>query len=129
MGGLNTPNKWIYDTRMTPKFCIDSCRGDSSLMCGGNWRNAVYNTGITALWTGQCVVDNMSYDHRIQDGRMTPKFCIDSCRGRGFGYAGVQGGHHCFCSYSPPPYSAKVSAHQCTHPCSGDYTLMCGGSS
>jgi hypothetical protein len=56
---------------------------------------------------------------------MTVAKCATTCRGRGFPIFGVQAGYACFCGTD---YGSYGTATNCTTPCPGDPTKICGGS-
>ena len=57
--------------------------------------------------------------------RMTKKLCMDTCRGKGFKYAGLQYSQQCFCGNS---YGKLGKSDNCKMPCSGNKGEICGGS-
>jgi hypothetical protein len=54
----------------------------------------------------------------------TPTQCIQYCDGKGYPYAAVEFGNQCFCGSSYGSYGPSAN---CTSPCSGDGTQVCGG--
>jgi len=54
----------------------------------------------------------------------TPQKCVETCREKGFKYAGVQFGESCLCGNS---YGSQGSASNCDMPCTGDKSQKCGG--
>ncbi|XP_033125717.1 CUB and sushi domain-containing protein 3-like, partial [Anneissia japonica] len=63
--------------------------------------------------------------------RMTVSFCTDLCHRRGFLYSGLEAGKQCFCgnNFDPlnPPNGKPPNNDNCTEPCSGDSSQICGG--
>lgn len=64
----------------------------------------------------------------FQYGSMTNEFCIATCGGGGFRYAGTQYGSYCFCGNKYGTYGATATLNQCNSPCSGNPHEICGGS-
>ncbi|XP_033098555.1 CUB and sushi domain-containing protein 3-like [Anneissia japonica] len=62
---------------------------------------------------------------------MTVSFCTDLCHRRGFLYSGLEAGNQCFCgnNFDPlnPPNGKPPNNDNCTEPCSGDSSQICGG--
>ena len=58
---------------------------------------------------------------------LTPAKCIQSCKSKGYLFAGVQHAFQCFCGNVAPPQSTIVSRDECNTPCRGDSSLKCGG--
>ena len=54
----------------------------------------------------------------------TPQRCIETCRAKGFAYAGVQYGQSCLCGNS---YGKFGEASNCNMKCTGDSSQICGG--
>lgn len=54
----------------------------------------------------------------------TPQRCIETCRQKGFKYAGVQYGESCLCGNS---YGKYGQANNCNYKCTGDPGQICGG--
>ena len=52
--------------------------------------------------------------------------CIQTCRDRGYSYAGVQNGNECHCGKGPPPESNVLVHTECNFQCPGDRTQYCG---
>jgi hypothetical protein len=88
-------------------------------------------TSMPAGWRSLgCFVDlstkrvlNGSYSESSTS--MTVQSCMATCRSQSFAYAGVQHGRQCFCGKSMT--SAKLAPSECTLPCTGDRSLICGG--
>ena len=88
-----------------------------------------YNLNSPVItWEGECVenYEGNSLSHiKGFSTTNTPAECIESCKDHG--YAGVQGGDHCFCSNSPPPFSNMKTSSECNMTCTGDRSHTCGG--
>jgi hypothetical protein len=61
----------------------------------------------------------------FNDARMTVGTCRATCASKGFAYAAVQFGSHCFCGNS---YGKYGPSNACTMPCAGAASETCGGS-
>jgi len=75
-----------------------------------------------------CFKDDRSRDmsgHTFAGNDMTVERCTATCAAKGFAYAGVQYGKHCFCDND---YGSKGRADNCNMPCSGNKHEICGGS-
>ena len=74
-----------------------------------------------------CYKDTSAYD---LDGFLersrnnTPQRCTETCRAKGFAYAGVQYGESCLCGNS---YGKYGPADNCDYKCTGDPGQICGG--
>ena len=59
---------------------------------------------------------------------MSHAICAALCHERGFGIAGVEYGHQCFCGDELRPGAARVGVEECVAmPCTADATQGCGG--
>ena len=67
-------------------------------------------------------IDGLRTDDRTG---MTVNKCASTCRAGGFPYFGVQAGKACFCGID---YNSYGTASNCTTPCPGDSSQICGGS-
>ncbi len=56
--------------------------------------------------------------------QMTKKLCMETCRKKGFGYAGLQYSQYCFCGNS---YGRLGKADNCNMACAGNSKETCGG--
>lgn len=56
--------------------------------------------------------------------QMTVALCNKTCNEKGFAFSGPRNGIHCFCGNS---YGRYGTATNCTTPCAGDSTKICGG--
>jgi len=57
--------------------------------------------------------------------KMTTKLCVDTCRKKGYKFAGTQYASQCFCGNS---YGKSGKANNCNMNCSGKQSEKCGGS-
>ncbi|KAM5351355.1 hypothetical protein ACJ41O_004078 [Fusarium nematophilum] len=57
---------------------------------------------------------------------MTVEKCVAECKGNGFRYAGLKYWGVCYCGSTVN--GAQLAEDQCTYPCSGNGTQICGGS-
>lgn len=74
-----------------------------------------------------CYKDQQPYDLDGFLGRSqtnTPQECMETCRAKGFAYAGVQYGESCLCGNS---YGKYGTANNCDYKCTGDGSQICGG--
>jgi hypothetical protein len=62
--------------------------------------------------------------HLVRSQTNTPQRCIETCRAKGFAYAGVQYGQSCLCGNS---YGKFGKANNCNMTCTGDSRQNCGG--
>jgi hypothetical protein len=59
-----------------------------------------------------------------RSGSNTPQHCVETCRTKGFAYAGVQYGESCLCGNA---YGRFGAADNCNMACTGDSSQTCGG--
>jgi hypothetical protein len=87
--------------------------------------------GYVGCFAEQGDVDPGGLTNRDLDGfmftndRMTTEICVTVCGEQGFDYAGTQYSSYCFCGNS---YGASGEATNCTSPCAGNPSQICGGS-
>ena len=62
--------------------------------------------------------------HHETRADLTPRRCVEICKSKGFSYAGVQYGEHCFCGNA---YGKHGTANNCDVACAGDGSKTCGG--
>ena len=60
----------------------------------------------------------------VQSSSNTPEQCVQTCRQKGFAYAGVQNGQSCLCGNS---YGGSGPATNCSIKCTGNSGETCGG--
>ena len=102
--------------------CNTPCAGNSKEICGGSWANSVYDTSFIGCYRDSKTRDLAGF--RFSSPRMTKKLCMDSCRKKGFQYAGLQYSNQCFCGNS---YGKLGKSNNCNMPCSGNSQEICGG--
>eukprot|EP00918_Siedleckia_nematoides_P042128 GHVU01091849.1.p1 GENE.GHVU01091849.1~~GHVU01091849.1.p1 ORF type:complete len:1811 (+),score=260.22 GHVU01091849.1:3097-8529(+) len=100
---------------------------DNKTPMGGENVTAVYYTH--ASYEG-CFADESGHHVSHQptrgnpDVQMTIPKCVNYCKLRGYGYAALQGGHHCQCGHTTP---LSIVSDKCTTPCGGSTRQTCGG--
>ncbi|KAK3377203.1 WSC domain-containing protein [Lasiosphaeria ovina] len=125
-------------TKVADSQCSTLCTG-SMATCGGSGFVELYSTGATGslppptppptgyAMTG-CYADNSNARVLPVDksgslsGPNTPAACVAACAG--YAYAGVEWTTQCFCGNTLPPQ--KMPDTDCSMPCAGDMTVMCG---
>ena len=124
--------------------CNMQCAGDKTQTCGGSNRLNVYvsanapsSTTTTSValpsgWTAKGCYTEATNSRAltslfISDPKMTPLLCMTTCQQKGYMYAGVEYASQCFCGNSIVAGSVSASSSDCSMPCSGDSTQMCGG--
>lgn len=60
----------------------------------------------------------------LQSSRMTQQLCLSECSARGYTYGAPRYGQYCFCGNTYGRYGAATN---CSTPCFGDATKICGG--
>jgi hypothetical protein len=128
--------------------CNMACAGNPAEICGAGNRLSVYNIGkLTTYqapapqtsgignWTYMgCYTDNVN-DNRalfwqiILTNNNTAPNCLGLCQQYGYMSAGMEYGDECYCgdnSYLIASGSTKRPDTECTVPCSGDATAICG---
>lgn len=126
--------------------CSMACAGDSSSKCGSSYRVSIYqisgssNPTTGTSWTQLgCYSDDsstrtLSYQiTTLAANTVTPTTCNAACLAKGYVFAGVEYGSECYCGStmvtSTSPSSGQVATTgDCSKPCSGDSSIMCGGS-
>uniref|UniRef100_A0A1B6JWP9 Uncharacterized protein n=1 Tax=Homalodisca liturata TaxID=320908 RepID=A0A1B6JWP9_9HEMI len=115
--------------------CAKPCSGDATKKCGGDYRNAVYQTGIPDVPVHEkyvgCYNDFNNHIFKAHkttlDKTNTPRRCLNYCWQLGFKYSGVEYGRECLCGDDKPDSSFLVSGDECSITCSGDQLETCGG--
>ena len=80
--------------------------------------------GICINVQNETLLPNYIYGDGSQN---TPKKCKESCSVKGYRFAGVKWSRECWCGNTEPPMTSYTGATDCNMPCTGDKTLMCGG--
>ncbi|KAH6693618.1 WSC domain-containing protein [Plectosphaerella plurivora] len=121
--------------------CNTPCAGNHDQKCGGDDFFSVYEDPTfpdapfsvkdyedQGCWTGH--VDGVrTLDFLVITGdSMTPEKCLASCHEDGMPYAGLEFGRECWCGTALPSNTQSVSIGECSKVCSGDSSLLCGGS-
>jgi hypothetical protein len=82
----------------------------------------VVKSGFVGCYKDTNVFDLDGFLERSRSN--TPQRCIETCRAKGFKYAGVQYSESCLCGNSYGKYGA---ADNCNMKCTGDSSQICGG--
>jgi hypothetical protein len=118
--------------------CSFKCPGNSAEKCGaGNRLNVYTNNNYTAPSTPGiingykylgCYSDNVPgrvlTDSQTANDQMTVQSCIAFCNGTN--YAGLEYGRECYCGNTLLAASTNQSASDCSTPCKGDSSEICG---
>jgi len=116
-----------------PTDCSFPCPGDASQKCGAGNRLNVYENALyvarkpATLDTPYfgCFVDQGARalpDNLLGADDMTGAKCAAHCAG--YEYFGVEYGRECWCGNNPPKLKAPEA--ECSFPCAGDDTELCG---
>ncbi|OAQ97661.1 hypothetical protein LLEC1_04963 [Akanthomyces lecanii] len=122
--------------------CSYKCTGNPSESCGGPdnsfsiWQDTTFpktadQVAVSDYQAQGCYTDQSprSLGHpQTIDGGVTPEKCISACKAQGYPYAGTEFGGECWCDSYLAAQASKVSDAECSKPCSGDGSKMCGGS-
>lgn len=81
--------------------------------------------------TGRLLAKGKSYSTGTN---MTREYCGAYCQSQNYTYMGLESGSECFCSNALSMYNSTtlpplLPFNSCGHPCTGDATEYCGGSS
>ncbi|KUJ09774.1 WSC-domain-containing protein [Mollisia scopiformis] len=122
--------------------CKYACKGNSSELCGGDWRLNLYQWSNTTLSSilASSVSNNFTevgcYTEAVgiralsmstfDDDDMTVEQCAGVCKG--YTWFGVEYGRECYCGNSINAGSVPAAPTDCNFPCAGDSTELCGGS-
>lgn len=60
---------------------------------------------------------------------MTTESCISFCSSNGYPYAGTEYGRECYCAKNIAASGSQASSSDCSFPCAGNSTEICGGQS
>jgi hypothetical protein len=121
--------------------CNTKCKKDSSRTCGGGWRNEIFRlkestipkpAGFTykAIWGESyygCFKDTGSRDLTTYISRnISPQNCFKQASEKGFKYAAMQYGSHCFAGNKVGKYGKRPDK-ECNMACTHDKARTCGG--
>ncbi|KAG8863120.1 hypothetical protein FRB96_009301 [Tulasnella sp. 330] len=128
--GSSLSNTATHDA--SGQLCSVACTGSSTTNCGGNWAIAVYGRTLiptSTSWTSiGCYLDDGTVRTLAgpvsKDNSLTPAKCQAACVG--YAYSGVEFGSTCYCSNTMARTIQRPTA-ECSTPCAGDSTQMCGG--
>ncbi|KAL4726164.1 hypothetical protein ACLX1H_006841 [Fusarium chlamydosporum] len=135
--------------------CSFPCTGDNTETCGSDndlsiWQDPTFKTtdlggvitnlpgtvqSIAGYKPNGCYTDNSSKGHAlawpmdVDSSKMTPTTCLTACADQGFPLAGLEYGGECYCGNVLANDTIKANVGDCSMPCNGDNTLLCGGSS
>ncbi len=62
-----------------------------------------------------------------KDNSVTPYSCSETCFKHNINYAGVQFYNECWCSQTPPSWTARTNESECNTSCNADAFFTCGG--
>ncbi|KAL3426463.1 WSC domain-containing protein-like protein 5 [Phlyctema vagabunda] len=123
--------------------CTMACPGNSSQICGDNYRLSVYSRGtptklkpaIAPAVVGQyaylgCYVD-MNPGRSLaalstSSGTLTLESCAGFCSG--YTYFGTEYSGECYCGNTLASGATNSTESDCSYTCSGDSSELCGGS-
>ncbi|XP_065225845.1 uncharacterized protein LOC135849378 [Planococcus citri] len=114
--------------------CQKKCNGNPNKVCGGDWRVAVYRTGLSNAEseyvykgcyenTGNILLDRKSHQTRS----LTPKRCHRFCDMLEFKYSVVEEGKICGCGNEAPSSGSPKPDASCRLRCPGNFSETCGG--
>ena len=120
-----------------PADCNMPCAGDSTEMCGAGMRLSVYGLGAAAPANPDTVADfaysgcyTDAVDVRTLPGSTitSPDMTLTTCAAicADYHYFGLEDGNQYFCGMDLDP-STKTGDAECQLKCSGDSSLVCGG--
>ncbi len=66
-------------------------------------------------------------DYKISTTSLTIEMCIETCRSKGYRYAGAQYGRECFCGNQYGKYGTSDKCVTENYNCKGDKSKKCGG--
>ncbi|XP_046551062.1 uncharacterized protein LOC124260788 [Haliotis rubra] len=103
----------------------------------GNTSNLHVPSADLYVWIGQhtyvgCHIDAcfhrvLPHGLMIDNIRMTIETCKLNCQGKGYPYFGTESGDECFCGNGLRPGKRPAPETECSMPCPGDKSTMCGG--
>ncbi|KIO26850.1 hypothetical protein M407DRAFT_234114 [Tulasnella calospora MUT 4182] len=142
-GGSEFGNEcWCGNTLTSPiarpeSDCNLPCSGDNTQTCGGSLALALYQVASTTtadLAYQGCYVDTSSPSRLLTSlsftsKLMTPTMCKSTCLANGYLWYGLEYANQCYCATNLPTSAKKASsASECSMPCAGDSTSICGAS-
>lgn len=140
---VNGPTNTVAESE-----CNTACGGNSAEFCGGPNRMSVFSLGEPQVfgppapipsvgdWIYKgCATDAVGFGRVLPwqlfyENTLTPKLCLDACGEFGYAAAGLEYGVECYCG-DPRDLAAGGSTYvaetECTNPCAGNGTAICGG--
>ncbi|XP_077991684.1 uncharacterized protein LOC144445917 [Glandiceps talaboti] len=113
--------------------CSTACNGNSSQMCGGNWRMSVYRIHVHMpdlplyKYVG-CFIDGgdraLSW-YSDNSPVQSVEWCILKCSEVGAPYAGLEATAECFCGLHHDMYGETLES-DCYEACTGNKQQKCG---
>ncbi|KAK3324873.1 WSC domain-containing protein [Apodospora peruviana] len=126
----------LANSAVDESLCTTKCAGNSAEYCGSSSTLNIYknkDTGASLVpsaggfshqscWTNPSASRALTYTG-FTSARMTVEKCAGFCGD--FEYFGVGNGRECYCGDSLS--TSSESATECSSPCEGDKTQLCGG--
>ncbi|PVH95642.1 WSC-domain-containing protein [Periconia macrospinosa] len=124
--------------------CNLPCNGDSTQVCGGQDRLSIYqdptfpdaddiaissdykSLGCYTEGASGRSLDYSQWDY-LNVSAMTTETCLTACGKKGFPFAGTEFGRECYCGVVLGNGTLPADAGQCSTPCTGNSTEICGG--
>jgi hypothetical protein len=116
--------------------CYRKCSANNTEVCGGDWHNSIYATGITPLpqppapaYLG-CYEDDANRNLPViimSSSIGTLETCVAAARARRLKYAGMQFQGQCYAGNTLPPADKKKNDNDCQMPCIANPCEKCGG--
>jgi len=117
------------------------CSGDATSFCGAGNRIDIYNQTVQIpVPTIKQSVGSWQYKGCFREGSkrdlrfridmaadVSPETCTATCKEHGYGLAGLEYGHECWCD-NYMPYGQQVDDSNCNMPCDCNNMDLCGGS-
>ncbi|KAK4146929.1 WSC domain-containing protein [Dichotomopilus funicola] len=123
--------------------CNLPCKGNETETCGGNGIFSVYSdptflpvedVTIEDYHALGCWTDDSSMGRalvyrqdQVASASLTTKSCLQACRDGGYPFAGTEFGGECYCGVVIGNDTYTAPAEDCSIPCNGDSTEICGG--
>jgi hypothetical protein len=123
--------------------CTATCVSNSKQSCGGSNTMDVWATTQTGFIDAfsAAAADSTGYMGCWSDGSartlngtsfstssMTPSSCSANCLAQGFKVSGTESGNQCYCAATIKAGSRRLAESSCAAACTGDKSLICGGS-